>query len=239
MIYVMSDIHGCYYEYKKLLEKIQFSEEDELYVLGDVVDRGPEPMKLLLDMMLRPNVYPILGNHEYMALKVLRKLNVEIKEDNTDDYLNEDDIEDFMYWMKDGGQTTVDKFQKLTNEDKEAVLDYLQEFSVYEEVAVEDKTYILVHADLHNYEKGKILDDYYLEDFLFYRADYHKRYFEDEDVILVTGHTPTFSVREDKKPLIFNENGHIAIDCGCVYGGQLAVYCLDNGQVEYVKKKSE
>ena len=119
MIYVMSDIHGCYNEYKQLLEKIQFSEADEMYVLGDVVDRGPEPMKILFDMMYRPNVYPILGNHEYMAIKILGKLNVEIKEDNVDDYLNGDDIEDFMYWMKDGGQTTVEEFQKLNSEDKE------------------------------------------------------------------------------------------------------------------------
>lgn len=236
MIYVMSDIHGCYDEYKQLLEKIQFSEKDELYILGDVVDRGPEPMKLLLDMMLRTNVYPILGNHEYMALKVLSKLNVEIKEDNVDDYLNADDIEDFMYWMKDGGQTTVNTFQKLTREDKEAVLEYLQEFSIYEEIDMKGKKYFLVHADFHGYAKEKMLDDYNLEDFLFYRAEYHKRYFEDENTILVTGHTPTFSIREDRKPLIYDRNGHLAIDCGCVYGGKLAVYCLDNEKVEYVNK---
>lgn len=238
MIYVMSDIHGCYNEYKQLLEKIQFSEADEMYVLGDVVDRGPEPMKILFDMMYRPNVYPILGNHEYMAIKILGKLNVEIKEDNVDDYLNGDDIEDFMYWMKDGGQTTVEEFQKLNSEDKEAVLEYLQEFSIYEEVDVKDKKYILVHADIHGYEDKKMLEDYHLEDFLFYRAEYHKRYFKDESKILVTGHTPTFTIRTDQKPLVFNKNGHLAIDCGCVYGGNLAVYCLNNGRVEYVKRKS-
>ena len=44
MIYFMSDIHGCYKEYMELLEKIHFSDEDELYVVGDVVDRGPEPV---------------------------------------------------------------------------------------------------------------------------------------------------------------------------------------------------
>lgn len=70
MIYVISDIHGCYHEYIELLKKINFCDEDELYVLGDVVDRGPDPIKVLQDMMLRANVYPILGNHDYMALKV-------------------------------------------------------------------------------------------------------------------------------------------------------------------------
>lgn len=35
-------------------------------------------------------------------------------------------------------------------------------------------------------------------------------------IILVTGHTPTFLIREDGLPLIYEENGHIALDCGCV-----------------------
>lgn len=47
MHYVMSDLHGCYQEYREALEKINFNEQDTLYVLGDVVDRGPEPIKLL------------------------------------------------------------------------------------------------------------------------------------------------------------------------------------------------
>ncbi len=34
MRYLISDVHGCYEEYRELLEKIHFSDEDELYVLG-------------------------------------------------------------------------------------------------------------------------------------------------------------------------------------------------------------
>ena len=67
MKYVIADVHGDYEKYTKMLELIQFSEEDELYVLGDVLDRGENGLKILQDMMLRPNVIPILGNHEYMA----------------------------------------------------------------------------------------------------------------------------------------------------------------------------
>ena len=40
MTYAMSDLHGCYDKYKKMLEKIHFGEDDTLYILGDVVDRG-------------------------------------------------------------------------------------------------------------------------------------------------------------------------------------------------------
>ena len=82
MLYVMSDIHGEYDKYLAMLELIDLSEDDTLYVLGDVVDRGPEPIKVLQDMASRDNVYLIKGNHEGMASFVLHKLNVEITEAN-------------------------------------------------------------------------------------------------------------------------------------------------------------
>ena len=43
MTYVMSDIHGCYEQYLKLLGLIGFSDGDDLFVLGDVVDRSKQP----------------------------------------------------------------------------------------------------------------------------------------------------------------------------------------------------
>ena len=51
MIYVMSDIHGCYKEFIKALEVVNFNDNDELYILGDIVDRGDEPIKLLQDLI--------------------------------------------------------------------------------------------------------------------------------------------------------------------------------------------
>ncbi len=71
MHYCVSDIHGCYKEFMKLMDVIGFSEDDTLYVIGDVVDRGPRLVKILEWMMKRRNVIPIVGNHEYMMMKVL------------------------------------------------------------------------------------------------------------------------------------------------------------------------
>ena len=42
MTYVMSDLHGCYDKYAQMLEKIGFGDGDTLYILGDVIDRGPD-----------------------------------------------------------------------------------------------------------------------------------------------------------------------------------------------------
>ena len=53
--YVTSDIHGEYDLFIRLLEKIQLKDKDTLYVLGDVVDRGPHPIKTLLKLMEMPN----------------------------------------------------------------------------------------------------------------------------------------------------------------------------------------
>lgn len=52
----------------------------------------------------------------------------------------------------------------------------------------------------------------------------------------MTGHTPTLKIKEGKDICIYEENGHIAIDCGCVYGHKLAAYCLDDGSVRYVEQ---
>ena len=61
MIYAMSDLHGCYDLYIKMLDKINFSDEDTLYILGDVTDRGEDGIKILQDMMKRKNGGVIIG----------------------------------------------------------------------------------------------------------------------------------------------------------------------------------
>ena len=51
MTYVMSDLHGCYDKYRQMLEQIGFGDDDTLYILGDVIDRGEGGIDILLDMM--------------------------------------------------------------------------------------------------------------------------------------------------------------------------------------------
>ena len=97
MIYVMSDLHGCYEKYKIMLEKLNFSDEDTLYILGDVVDRGNDGIKILLDMMERKNVIPLLGNHDYIAKKLLELLFLEGK-----NYSESGLIEALKSWTSDG-----------------------------------------------------------------------------------------------------------------------------------------
>lgn len=46
MIYAIADIHGQYDKYISMLTKISFCDDDILFVLGDVIDRGPHGMKM-------------------------------------------------------------------------------------------------------------------------------------------------------------------------------------------------
>lgn len=69
MIYVTSDLHGYPLEkIKDMLNKVGFSNDDFLFVLGDVIDRGEDGIKIFKWMMAQPNMELIMGNHEAMML---------------------------------------------------------------------------------------------------------------------------------------------------------------------------
>lgn len=96
-VYVISDIHGNYDLFMELLKKIKFSGKDTLYVLGDVVDRGPHPIKVLHKLMEMPNAFCLVGNHELMAIRCLEFLMQEITEDSIE-HMNEGMIQGISEW---------------------------------------------------------------------------------------------------------------------------------------------
>ena len=55
-IYVCSDIHGRYDRFLELLDVIEFDEKDELYILGDAIDRGPESIAIIKYIMKNENI---------------------------------------------------------------------------------------------------------------------------------------------------------------------------------------
>jgi len=233
MYYAMSDLHGKYEKYIAMLEKINFSDEDTMFIIGDVVDRGEKPVEILLDMMKRPNVYPIMGNHEALALYILKKLTVEITEENSDSQINAETMNELIDWISDGGSPTISGFQKLKNSERLDLLDYISEFSMYEVTDVGERTFIMVHAGLGNFRKGKKLRDYTIEELIMTRNDFGTKYFDDDNIYVVTGHTPTLAITG--KPQIYHKNNNICIDCGASYeSGKLACLCLDNMKEYYV-----
>ena len=71
MIYVMSDIHGEKSKFDSVMKKINLMEDDKLYILGDVIDRGNDGIELLLELMEMKNVTVLLGNHVIFSRRLL------------------------------------------------------------------------------------------------------------------------------------------------------------------------
>lgn len=234
MTYAMSDIHGCFREYREALEKIAFSDDDLLYILGDLVDRGPDAASVLEDVMSRDNVRVLAGNHEYMGLRVLGKVCKKGLRTPLED-LAQEDVSSCVLWMNDGGSQTLQQLKRDGDEALRRAASFLAELPLYEEVSAGGRDYLLVHAGLEPFRPGKPLENYGPAETLFHRADYSRTYFPDR--YTVTGHTPTFFTDPERAGQILHMNNHIAIDCGCVYGYRLGVYCLETGKEFYVESK--
>ena len=230
--YVMSDIHGQYDMFIELLDKINLKDEDTLYVLGDVLDRGPHPIKVLLKLMEMPNAICLVGNHECMAVECLKFLLKEVTDKNLDE-LDYKTFNNLVTWQYNGAKSTIDEFRALSEEMREEVIEFIKDFSIYEELRINGKEYILVHAGLGNFDPKKDVEEYSLHDMVWVNADYEKKYYEDK--ILVTGHTPTLMIDNNPNPgFVYKKNNHLAIDCGAfIEGGRLAAVCLETGEEFY------
>ena len=65
-IFVVSDIHGHARAFDRALELAQPGSDDTVFVLGDMVDRGPDPLGVIDMVRALPNVRVLMGNHEEM-----------------------------------------------------------------------------------------------------------------------------------------------------------------------------
>lgn len=193
--YVMSDIHGESQRYSQMLEKIGFGDGDQLYIIGDVIDRGPGGVDLLLDIMARNNVHLLLGNHEYMCRRC---------------YQPDATVVDRSLWAMNSSSNTVEALGALSGEKLEEVIQFLSGLPAHQELTVGGRTFYLVHGF-----PGK--DDY---ERVWKRPDMN-----DPDPLpgkrVIIGHTPVnhlYSERNDDSIAhlsIFHAPGFICVDCGC------------------------
>ena len=228
MTYVVSNLHGNYTKFKKLLKTINFKDTDIMYVLGDIVDYGDESMELVGDLSIRYNVYPIVGEHDYTAVRMLSGFEKMLKSGETPD---KKFITQMTQWVADGGQSTLDSFRTLDAEMKEGIIDYLSDMTLYEEVEVGGKEYLLVHAGIAGYKTGVDLEELKPEAFFTEALDLTKKYFDDKTVIV--GHTPTTEDNGGDGKIFFG-NGSIAIDCGEARGGTIGCLRLEDLKEFYV-----
>ena len=235
MIYVTSDLHGLELEkFKALLKKADFTDNDWLFVLGDVIDRqndgGVEILKWLLE---QPNAQLILGNHEAMLLACDF-----IFEEITDESINKFNTRKMQLlsnYMLNGGDVTLTALRMLKNKTPETVddiLEYLREAPLYETVTAGGKDFLLVHSGLDNFSPDKKLSDYTADEFIWAWPKLTDRYFD--DAITVFGHTPTMNYGEEYKGKILKTDTWIDIDVGVPYGNSPALLRLDDMKEVYL-----
>ena len=129
--YVMGDIHGEADRFHAMLKKIQFSGDDTLILLGDVIDRGQDGISLLLEIMEMPNAIMLLGNHEYMMLQ----------------YLSPDATsEEIRRWNRNGNAPTLADYLKQKAEVQQGIIAYLRSRPTHLRMEVEGTVFYLVHG---------------------------------------------------------------------------------------------
>lgn len=229
MIYVISDLHGYPLEkLKKLLNKADFSDNDFLYILGDVIDRnGDGGVEMLCWLMEQSNIQLLLGNHEAMLL-ACKFVFDEITEESIN-ALNEDKIALLNNYMLNGGDVTLKSLSKLGKESPvtlKEIYDYLADAPLFEAVTAEENDFILVHGGLENFRKDKKLSEYTAEELIWCCPELEDEYFD--DIITIFGHTPTISYGDENKGKILKTKTWIDIDVGAAYGQEPILLRLDD-----------
>lgn len=230
MTYAMSDLHGCYDLYIEMLEKIKFSLDDTLFLLGDYVDRGDRGFDIICDVAVRPNVVPLIGNHDFYALSVLSELSVNPEAKYSP--LMESKIDT---WWRNGGYETYEQFWLFNEKKRLYILSAMDKFKNYADVTVNGRRFTMVHGGIANYDPNQPLDYYGIGELVYTREDYRKPKFNEPNRYLITGHTPTLFIDPASRGKIYRNHDHIAIDCGAVFGLGLGCICLETFEEFYVK----
>ena len=244
--YVISDIHGCFDEFLKMLEKISFSESDRLYLAGDYIDRGKQSLEMLRWLEDRPeNVLPIKGNHD---AEFARNISIMLQIDQTEGLeTNRDSNEDAQilydstrYALKKKNPDllgffdyygTIEDLLKCKDVTLAELIRYgtmLEGYPFFYRFPLGNRDCIIVHAGFCEEEDFGQGDFSSLEEFYLYARDEAVKIGGVKDGLIVAGHTPTIA-----KGTVFYTGGEVYrmhdegrncifynIDCGCAYHEQ-------------------
>jgi bis(5'-nucleosyl)-tetraphosphatase (symmetrical) len=99
--YAIGDVQGCHQELQALLARVNFSSDrDQLYFVGDLVNRGPASLQVLRFVRaLADNAVVVLGNHDLHLLAVAQGARRKRKSDTLDDVLQASDRDTLLDWL--------------------------------------------------------------------------------------------------------------------------------------------
>jgi serine/threonine protein phosphatase 1 len=203
----IGDVHGFYEPLIRLLEAIAPTEQDEVYFVGDLIDRGPDSAQVV-DFVMNSGYQCLLGNHEEMLLEVI---NNNLPE------------EILQSWLYSGGYSTVASYN---NNIPQNHLDWMANLPLYLDLG----DIWLVHAGIHPYIP---IGEQTSQQFCWVRDEFHsisEPYFPDK--LIITGHTMTFTLPGVKPGQIASGPGWLDIDTGVYHrqSGWLTGIDLTNGK---------
>ncbi|MGM0898305.1 MAG: metallophosphoesterase family protein [Bacillota bacterium] len=221
-ILAISDIHGELELFNELLEKVGYdASEDQLILLGDYVDRGPDSKGVLerVTELKKQGAIVLRGNHDQMMLEAAAgepgaKGN----------------------WSLNGGWSTIQSYdpssRNMTLPETGLFWEHVA-FMMETDYYYETDDYIFVHAGVQPGVPVQETDPYLL---MWIREEFYRGYSGEKTVVF--GHTPAFMLRGTKDySAYFGENRIIGIDGGAAYGGQLNCLELPGEKVYFVKKQ--
>lgn len=200
MTYVISDLHGNDKRFTDILSQINLQSDDTLYIIGDVIDRGPGGVAMLEHIKNQENMVLLAGNHEDMMLQALGARPA-IRSDMMD------------IWMNNGGAFTLNVFEELNPERQQDLLDWLNQLPEYLDITVNNQRYMLVHASPATTRFARLWERI---NPIFFRPVPGK--------VIIFGHTPCCYMHPVLDRYFRNCGGHIRIeknkdwidiDCGC------------------------
>jgi serine/threonine protein phosphatase 1 len=204
--FAISDIHGCNETFGALLEQIDFSTNDELYILGDLIDRGPNS-KGVFDRIFRlqtegHNITCLRGNHEQLFLDAYQG-----------------DILQAELWLENGGVQTLRSFAVETPAE---VPDKYHSFIFDLPYFVELEDYILVHAGLNLKRYLPLMDPKSMLWIRHWYTDFeHNKAVEWlNNRVIVHGHSPISRATTADMLLHSAQLPVLNIDNGCVFAGK-------------------
>ncbi len=212
---IIGDVHGYYDGVIRLLNKIKPDGEDQIYFLGDLIDRGPDSNKIVT-FVRRGNYKCIRGNHEQMLIDSFSSISGKVNG------------QALQAWLYAGGQTTVTSYGKhgIPQED----LEWIRNLPTYFDLG----DIWLVHAGI---DPQLPLTKQNEHQFCWIRDEFHRMsepYFPDK--LIITGHTMTFTFHGVLPGKLASGNGWLDIDTGAYHpkSGWLTALDIDNRQVYQV-----
>lgn len=217
MVYAVSDLHGDLIMYNHIVN--QLKEDDTLYIVGDIIDRGNSGIAILQDVMKRPNVELLLGNHEWFLI-----MSMAYNDEHT-----------MNVWLsnRNGGIITAKDLLSLSKDDYDELLDYLLTRKVCEKLVADNKTFVLVHGCYYkDIERVEKFENTSLVYGCLWDSDLKDTLSDKNDTdIYVHGHVPIM-IAGLNSPYLDNCR---YIDGGNIFGGFQILYNLTTDTCTYFK----